>query len=1243
MPTLDHAMTALLQNTQSTHDKEVGASAAHLLLALRADFSHGEEHDLSQEEHDFLGTPALAKADRDQGLPTAWDEHYPHLHGIFKFIRAMWAHPRYNLADYQKICDNIMRLAKMKKDHWSTKVYHEQDEEKTLQPSMGEVINLVSHGVLNNEAFEVSSKGAEQDRQDRLSSLIDLFLNPTDVCSTGISNDFLFLVDGYKGIRLIELLSGYLSNLALIYAANHLNADYQNRPEALYKLVLGSISFEGDCYEVWLESKKADLTLYLQEHCNGLKLDKQKCYKMIEDTISALDSLDIPTDLNPPVISAMKYFFDERETNKNSPLVRQAILKVRMVLPSLQTLASVADYGLVDFYRAIELMQECERFHNKYYLISGHEVGQTQTSASRLTSLLEEYFGRVMSCELSPGLLMIPEAIYHSATTFHHDIRQYEVGYLIDWVKNFFAILGDQTLENALRLFKKADGYRDALLLTDAKLLAWQEMNSNTNTGELFISPYEINQFIFNALWINPGEWTPAFRRVLNAVLTWLHDDSVRDGLKGVVKAPYVECHLLGALTLLLFLTREDVPAGLSKHYVNRWDGKDGLSARFKSLCEVSILFITSTLADAPESLCDDFFVALKTFNLRYSAVVASLEDGRFTDKHRRLALSALLDNEVMMRGLTENHRVYHRYLSLLALYKNDFESKVRILDSLYASLDGPLQDDKDNLIMASEFASLSFAEKERFLLKCTDPASVDRIFLTRHHVDPVSPHYAILTEKLNAAIDEGELAKISFDAFASTIKALFDNPSAKIEWVRLNKANLQNLFPQFGSLRTFLEMSPQFRPVIEELIMECLEMNRDKAVRTAWRIDELYDFLSESNKLRLMNAWHDGRLLPNGRVDFSDFALVHLMHNLTKKSWESASCVLAAYSPKMLDVMFRFIFKQPSAFLSADFRTEFLPHWFSRSFRLSQGYYAGFAPDSFAVIALQLLSYHFRKTFYLEDDLIAGFMRLHSEADGKVLVLSEAVIARFVMHALHTPLLNWSRHFKAAFKLILQALKQDLQAGEASDLRAPYCMPEFVYNLSFLLGVASLDFNAEVKERASLLDYGVKSTGEVSPKHSLFRFSSAVYFFKRSISRSQAADLPIYQALFGLLQEELSYHIRSMEDVIDLLGLKWLSADQRDLILSLAHVKIEANELSIRSNPYHYDDGLQGVPDVSEDQRASYGRLLEKIHALAEAYSSSDFLDSGFSLSRHSFFAEKAKKTSVSTLPETTLRSPML
>src|SRR5262245_41590625 len=104
MPAIEKEKTvaSFLQDKQSSHDKTVNASAARLLLALRDDFSQGEEHDLTQAEHDFLKSDALATVDVVKGPPLDWDTTYPNLTGIFAFIRAMLTHPRFNLQDYQK-------------------------------------------------------------------------------------------------------------------------------------------------------------------------------------------------------------------------------------------------------------------------------------------------------------------------------------------------------------------------------------------------------------------------------------------------------------------------------------------------------------------------------------------------------------------------------------------------------------------------------------------------------------------------------------------------------------------------------------------------------------------------------------------------------------------------------------------------------------------------------------------------------------------------------------------------------------------------------------------------------------------------------------------------------------------------------------------------------------------------------------------------------------------------------------
>lgn len=1265
MPAIEKEKTvaSFLQDKQSSHDKSVGASAARLLLALRDDFSQGEEHDLTQAEHDFLNSGTLAKVDVvKKGLPLEWDTTYPNLTGIFAFIRAMLTHPRFNLQDnlqdYQKVCHNINRLAEMKKDHWSIKAYHEDGVAKTLQPSMGEVINLVSHGVLNNEAFEVTPEGADKDRQDRLTALFDLFLNPPDLCSTGISTEFLFVVDGYKGIRIIELLSGFLKELTLLFVKGELLKEYQPNSKALYDLVLDGVGFGGDRYEQWLQSRKSAIEAYLQTKCSELKLDTETCHQAIDVLIQALDYLEVPTDVNPSVVTAMKYVFHgyKGEGENNSPVVQEALAKVRAVLPSLESLSAVSDFGVVDFYRGIQLLQECDRFKTKYHLMNGVEIGKTQTSATRLTTLLTIYFERATQSMLSSEQLRLPEEINEAVECFHGDMRQYAFGHLVDFVKNFFALLANQeTLLMELKLFEKMDAYREQLLLTDVQIIEWAEKNINPASGELSITPYEINQFILNALWRNPEDWSVVFRELLSVVLDWLHDDSVRDGLKENIKASYMQWRLLGGLSLVLFMTRVGAPDIIRNNYLKLWS--DYLYERFNEICCVQRRFSFNVLCENVSEMANEFLRGLKKFDLTYDRLVRFFSKEsklNLNSAERELILNVLLDVDVLTRNTDQLDAVCARFSTLLSVFSEDLGERVRVLDCLYQELDASMLPYKENLISNHHFSCLSFAEKERFLLKLSEPTTFKHLFLRRAHFDPSSPHYAILTEKLDALVKAGAADETDKHDLEWTFDVLFFNEDAQIEWLRLHSATLKDHY-QYGhgilefmnnkstrvkqffyecvirdnlrelrlgvfDLKSLLECFGDFRATMEEDVFETLKKPNDKTVR-CWEIGGLYEDLSEPNKERLMRLWVNGELKEKGNIDDRDIVLVLMVLEKAKKSWQEAALFLEKYSPKLLNAVIFYVFQRKDASLESAFAVEFLSLYFNALF--GHFWNKRVSADEITINALFLLYFHFKDTFYLSDEIVNPFIRSHSSDEGKALRISESEAACFVMHALHIPPNAWSPDFKAAFKIIVDALKQNLANGKASELRAPYCLPEFVYNLSALLVFASMDVPMDLKP-ALLLDVGSKSKGSYSCIDNLF-YASYLFNVFHAVSDVNLKEKyeSFFKAFFHLLEDELAFHIGSEWDVLSLLELKWLSSSQRDLVLGIALQKAERGELRIDDNTPvgSYFRGKSVSKLLNSDQN----RLVEQFLKVISGHAFRDDSISENSYGREIYFHSKS------------------
>lgn len=1190
---------AFLENTQNTHSKTVQASAARLLLQLRADFAEAREHELTEQEHAFLKTSSLANCTSSSGIPAEWDINYPNLRGLYAFIRAAFSHPRFKLEEYQIICKNMSHLAEMRKDHWSTKAYYSGDVLNHLQPSMGEVINLVSHGILNDKAFKVTSQGAVIDRQDRVYLLYQQFLNVKNVCSTGISNDFLFLLNGYKGIFFVEYIDAYVHELACQFVTAELLEEYDLNSVELYQMILNALDLESEAYENWLVSKKEKLEAYLTKKCLDAMLDPEESKVAISKLIGGIISLEIPSDIHPSAMSAIKYLLRDYTIKKDFPLVKEAIGKVGGVLRKMKSLAYVESYGFIEFYRAIEYMHRSQKYQNRNLFALGEEEGSIVNASMVLNDLLRAYFLNIQQQnDIRPESLCVSGELKAANAALNAAIKKYESGSLKEFVESFFGILGNQESDEAYRkICQKMDVHRSQLVLTDDQLDAWVRTNLNHENNEVSITVYEVNRVLLHALWVSPREWTVAYKDALGLLFEWFDNPNESDLCKQAVKNT---CFFIVKCIRLLYVI---VSAGR----LDDIEREPRIGFPQKIYETVNLGENINNLTTLPNALINSGENHFQQYREFYIFIVRQIRKFNFDiDDYTRLLEHWSLPAE-------ERAIVFDEMLQMQSLGDGGFMGRGPITGFLKAS-DQAVSDDEKNKVMlflkihlneiilwgqcvgilyegmnddACWISTRSSEELDVIKKKLLEHTDLGVLFTARSECEAGSNNYDLFTKKLEIMISHG--AWITEDDLSSLlIENNLDEAQVMAILSMLSQSPVQTLkftSPNSALLKTFPGIKAMYGVLIQGRLSKAAPTddslglvyktfikseNRDdffaeifkslaQGERPEWSMYQIYNLFSEKEarqgvpSAKTLNPFFEAAQA-QGYV----FTVIDIL-SLIGLSGRDASLFRMSYylrelSGDWLTRIHHYLFNETKTSLDISFQAAFLNLYYSL---LHEKKHNDLCRDVFL-----LLGFHLSETFVISDDDVNKILESHYDDASQSLRLSESEITCFVVHALHVPPLKWTPTFKHAFGWVLQALK-------AADFRGPLGVPELIDNLNGLWIMAEssclmIDDRYEflmIDDRYEILLLNYKNELCYYSEDNFKTIFSTSYIINFLVSSVFDKDQPIAivcRQLFESIKPVLSRHVRTFRDFINLLRCNWLTEAECDALIALPFTKKE-------------------------------------------------------------------------------------
>ena len=799
---IEAALQAFSGNSQSSHDNCVQASAAYMVLQLRDDFSAGQECDLTEAELAFIESEALEGLELAKGIPEAWDDTYKNCRGIFAMLREMFAQPFFKQAEYLVICKNLKSLIAMTKDHWSTKKYYENGTEKTIEPSMGEVINLTCFGLLNDEAFDRGTQSIEVNRGHRVYSLYRMLLTRELLCTTGLSNNFLFLLNGYKNIYIVEIVLVFLHNLTLEFVAAKLLEEFKDEPESLYQLILSKFDINGMLYEAWLEAHKADIEAYLKAHASQSKLDPVESNKAIQEIIDSLSDLDIPNDLNPAIILPLKTIF---QITKPAPLanVKTVIQTVKNLLTKTPSLDAIPRDPLTDFYRAIELSQQCEHYnHSKFFLI-GEEGGQLREAVETLQNALSAYFHYLTRGNIEYQDLTLTDNITTAAKHLETTIQAYHAVSNEPFVRDFFVLV--QSGQGIESLFNKMDTLRAQVILSDADITAYYYQNLNIELGEVSISPFEMNRFMLHALWVNPGDWSDTFRMAFERVLAWFKVKNDHNALESEFKAVYVFCDFIDHISLLFLVTSSDAPA-VSRQAFERFYQEHQMAESDRSLFDhytdltnqnsgFSVIYSNhlTWLTDYPCS--DEFLKKLAPFSVYYGMTFALLRMPSITQMQHQVLLSMCL-NAYLKELLTDSRVAVTHIMRLLGAVQDK--------PALCATVSAFISEHESDIVNSRyrihrltynlEFKRLNRSNQALIVTIFSATDNIVDLFTLRDILPANHSQQIVITDKIKRLSDSCENAVLTFDDFVSLCKRYENDNDLFVEMCHLLEKSVLEL-----------------------------------------------------------------------------------------------------------------------------------------------------------------------------------------------------------------------------------------------------------------------------------------------------------------------------------------------------------------------------------------------------------------------------------------------------------------
>lgn len=473
----------------------------------------------------------------------------------------------------------------------------EKKESVSLMTPPSDTLNLVSCALLDE--FRFNSKEGEEisDRCFRIENFYQHWLELGNQiakgyqqkCSGGLQHDLLHFLSGTyldkersqinaKPFLWITDFNAFLHESLSLYIINKLDS-IQNMDERR-KLILSWINWKQEMTErpspiftILSPNWESEAILYISTRCKQIGIKPGDHSEKIEQTIHAINSLDVPyhkTTLVPLAAELIKMKPLRVPIGKNlqyNQLIHHRNEALRIIQEAINSNDERVDLISSDLYSVFFTVERLVSYEH-IVLLAEQPDQEFSRAKEALLELLITYFLDFSIEKLFPRNEFDCKQHYFliKESSFIKTIP-------VTYIRDFFAIINsndNQEWDNNWRRItthQGAPGEPHPLVLSDKMLHQW-EVENIQDEKFLDITPYIINRLFIHGLLVKPSSWSTAYCFALDRLIKWLLSPQSDDFLVDSVKSNYPKA-LLTNLSICLIINQSKLGLVEKSIYLN--------------------------------------------------------------------------------------------------------------------------------------------------------------------------------------------------------------------------------------------------------------------------------------------------------------------------------------------------------------------------------------------------------------------------------------------------------------------------------------------------------------------------------------------------------------------------------------------------------------------------------------------------------------------------------------------------
>lgn len=579
-------------NHQSTHTSATEASAARLILVLRALYPNIKTSMLLDSSCTTVEKDSQ-KAEQVALMNYIWRKKVELMAGICQLnassisdtssikstalvVDYICNSTNYIEKDKRLILDRLTTFANTfpgsrwdeNIEKWcSNRAFHPIQKQLVVEASLAETLNLVTCALQDNLRFISSNDQSDENYKDRLNLFCGMLLNQQvqvekkkhDICSGGMQHEMLFhlnytfLVDDKvdetsKPIEFITDNNSFIlkemKQFVHYVIDNIANKDQQKK--LLHDTTLYEISSDETPSN---QTSKSPIRLYLEQRQGGFELWKNEC---VERVIASGHQhwLDISRDDISTILGQLDYI------EFSDLLITKKLLSCE--LSSTERYIEIFHPLIHSRNKALQSLQIVLKEQHSFDLNEQQDFHYVEYVYDLLiNNLAVNYFG---SCEVNAEIISCCDRViqFYENTSDRQNackmvhaefdnivdfVKQQKGKIQYDFITNFF-----QMYQNKKALPSELLSFNKDIKISNDELTTWYRNNirREEDNQSLNLTSYQINRILLYALITQPSHWTEGLLFSIQLILKWVSTVSEQDSFsEKALKNSYPKAFLI--------------------------------------------------------------------------------------------------------------------------------------------------------------------------------------------------------------------------------------------------------------------------------------------------------------------------------------------------------------------------------------------------------------------------------------------------------------------------------------------------------------------------------------------------------------------------------------------------------------------------------------------------------------------------------------------------------------------------